>query len=203
MKHAFFLGFHGLKIWYPGVFGVADYRSILKIRKFIRADPIWRTKMQKVNWLGLNLVLSEFWSHWLRIWVWNSEIENGGPKCKITWLGWNLILGGLWVTDYESEFKIQRFKMTDSIWRQQIQEMTWSGWNSVLGELNVQKWKMAAPIKCQKYKRWLDWEKNRFLVFFKIPDSKSELKSEIKNKITKNKKPVWQTKIWISKFAWI
>ena len=31
--------------WYLEAFGVSDYESILKIRKFNMADPIWRTKM--------------------------------------------------------------------------------------------------------------------------------------------------------------
>ena len=30
LKHAFFLGFSGLEIWYWGVFEVADYESELK-----------------------------------------------------------------------------------------------------------------------------------------------------------------------------
>ena len=45
----------------------------------------------------------------------------------------------------------------------------------------------GSNMAAKKYKRRLDSEKNRFLVFFfKIPDSKYELKSEIKNKIKKN-----------------
>ena len=129
------------------MFGVADYESTLKIKKFEIADLMWQTKMQnlldwddilyagflgslidaqnsgihkggsdmadeKINKLGWNLVLMEFCGRWLRIRIWNSEIKNGGPKCKITWFGWNLVLGGLWDTDYEFELKIHKFKMT-------------------------------------------------------------------------------------------
>ena len=40
LKHAFFLVFNGLKIWYSAVFGVADYKSELKTHKYKMADPI-------------------------------------------------------------------------------------------------------------------------------------------------------------------
>ena len=71
---------------------------------------------------------------------------------------------------------------------------------------------MADPIWCQKIQKVAKFKKKSVL---KIPDSKSELKSEINNKIKKNKKikikkikiknkkPVWQTNIQISKFVWI
>ena len=100
---------------YSGVFGVANYESTLKIKKFEIADRIGQTKMQnlldwddilyaaflgslidaqnseihkgrfnmadeKINKLGWNLVLREFWGRWLRIRIWNSEIKNGGSK---------------------------------------------------------------------------------------------------------------------------
>ena len=60
LQHGFFLKFNGLKIWYLGVFGVADYEFALKIQKFKIADPLWRTKIQKVTRLGLNLLLGVF-----------------------------------------------------------------------------------------------------------------------------------------------
>ena len=66
---------------------------------------------------------------------------------------------------------------------------------------------MADPIWSQKIQKVAKFRKKSVL---KILDSKSELKSEIKNKINKNKKikiknkkPVWQTNIQISKFVWI
>ena len=49
LKHAFFRGFNGLKIWYSGVFGVADYKSELETYKYKMTDPIWWTKMEKVT----------------------------------------------------------------------------------------------------------------------------------------------------------
>ena len=41
-----FLEFNGLKIWYTGVFGVADDKSELITHKYKMADPIRRTKMK-------------------------------------------------------------------------------------------------------------------------------------------------------------
>ena len=35
---------------------------------------------EKINKLGWNLVLKEFWGRWLRIRIRNSEIKNGGSK---------------------------------------------------------------------------------------------------------------------------
>ena len=67
-------------IWYSKVFGIADYESELKIKKLKMADRIWRTKMQKVTWLGRNLVLECFWGHWLGIRTLHLEIQNGGPN---------------------------------------------------------------------------------------------------------------------------
>ena len=43
-----------------GVFGVANYKSELKIQKFKIADPVRRTKMHKVTWLGWNFVTESF-----------------------------------------------------------------------------------------------------------------------------------------------
>ena len=164
-------------ILYTGVFGVADYRSMLKIRKFKRADPIWRTKMQKVDWLGWNLVLRKFWGRCLRIRVWNSEIKNGVSK-KADQNAKLLDLDGIWYSEVCALLITNpSLKFRNSKW--QKWEMTWVGWNSVLGELKVQKLKMADPIWCQKIQKVARFRKKSVL---KIPDSKSELKSDIKIK---------------------
>ena len=99
----------------------------------------------------------------IRIRVWNSEIKHGGPKCKITSFGWNSVFGGLWVTDYKSELKIQKFKMADPIWRQKIQEMTWFDETRYSGNSTFKNEKWRIQYGVQKYKRWINWEKNRFL----------------------------------------
>ena len=36
-------------ILYAGVFGVTDYESELKVKKFKMADPIWQNYIQEVN----------------------------------------------------------------------------------------------------------------------------------------------------------
>ena len=36
--------------------------------------------MQKVTWIGWNLVLGGFWDRWLRILVQHLEIKNGGSN---------------------------------------------------------------------------------------------------------------------------
>ena len=43
-----FLEFNGFKIWYSGVFEVADYKSELITHKYKIADPIWRKKWKKL-----------------------------------------------------------------------------------------------------------------------------------------------------------
>ena len=40
LKHALYLGFDGLEIWYSGVFGVAHYKSELNIQKFKMVDSM-------------------------------------------------------------------------------------------------------------------------------------------------------------------
>ena len=37
------------KIWYIGVFGVADHESEVRFAKFKMADPIWQTKFSNFN----------------------------------------------------------------------------------------------------------------------------------------------------------
>ena len=49
LKHAFFLEFNKLEIWYSGIFGIANYGSELKIHKFKMSDLISLTKLQKVT----------------------------------------------------------------------------------------------------------------------------------------------------------
>ena len=57
-----------------GISGVADYQSVLEIKKFNIVDPIWRTKMQKVLYLDENryLVAVGFTDY-------VSKIQNRGP----------------------------------------------------------------------------------------------------------------------------
>ena len=94
--------------------------------------------MQKVNWFGWNSVFGGCWDRWLRIRIQNSEIQYGGPKCKkLLDLDEILYSGVIEVADYESEFKIPKFKMANPIWRTKMQKVTWSRWNSILGGIEV------------------------------------------------------------------
>ena len=40
------LRFKGLEIWCSKVYGISNYETVLKIRKFKIVDPIWLTKIQ-------------------------------------------------------------------------------------------------------------------------------------------------------------
>ena len=110
-------------IWYAGMFGVADYKSELKNQKFKMAGSVWRMKIQIFTWLGRYLVLDGFWGRWIRTWAQNSEIQYGGLKLqKVTWSGWNLVLEVFGVADYKFELNIQKWKMSDAIWRTKMQK---------------------------------------------------------------------------------
>ena len=122
--------------------------------------------MQKVTWLGWYLVLEGFWGRWWRTRVLNSQIQNGGLKCKKS-LDWDdtWYSGILEIGDYESELIIQKFKMADPIWRTEMKKVTWLTWYLALGdfgvaddesELEIQKFKMADPIWRIKMQKLLE-----------------------------------------------
>ena len=88
----------------------------------------WRTKTQKVTWLGWYLVLQGFRGRSLWIRVRNLEIQNNG--CNMadentkSYFDWddNLYSGVFEVADYESKLNIQKVKMSDAIRRTRIQK---------------------------------------------------------------------------------
>ena len=104
-------------IRYSGVFRVADYKSELTIQKFKMADRIWRTKMQKVTWLGWNSVLASFRITDYEFEINIQKLKMTDPICKKL-LDWNEIwYSGLFgVANYKSELENWKFRMSDAIW---------------------------------------------------------------------------------------
>ena len=110
-------------ILYLGLFGVADYESKLKIKKFEIADLIWQTKMQNLlDWDDIlyagvfgvadyrsMLKISKFIRTDL---IWRIKMQ------KVDRLGWNLVLREfwgrwLWIWVWNSEIKNGGSKMAD------------------------------------------------------------------------------------------
>ena len=135
LKHVFFFGFNGLEIWYI----LGSFRGRwLQIRA---RNSEWRiqhdgknSKIQLImmifgTWGFLESLITNL-SSIFRNSKW--RIQYDGAKC-INLLDWDDICYSE-IFDYESELKIQKFKMTDSIWRTKMQKVTWLRWYLVLGD---------------------------------------------------------------------
>ena len=145
-------------ILYSGVIEVTDYESEFKIQKFNMANPIWRTKMQKVTWFRWNYVFVGYWGRWLRIRIQNWEIHydesnmaDQNAKSYLIWMKFCIrgLLRSL-ITNPNSKFK-------NSIWRIQyggpkckklldLDEILYSGAIEVAdneSELKIHKLNMA------------------------------------------------------------
>ena len=164
------------------MFAVADYESKLKIKKFEIADLMWQTKMQ--NLLDWDILYAGFLGSLID--AQNSVIHNGGSNMadeKINKLGWNLVPREFWgrwlrIRIWNSEIKnggsniAAKNTRNDLIWMKLGTRETQSS--------KIKNSRSNIVSKIQKVTRF------RKKSVLKIPGSKSELKSEIKNKMKKN-----------------
>ena len=93
------------------------------------------------------------------------------------------------VAGYESELKIQKFKMADVTWRTKMQRVAWFGWNSlpgVFGDGGLWIWTQNSEIKIgrcnmvdQNWNILLHLDGTRYPGFSETPDHETEFKIQI------------------------
>ena len=145
MKHAFFLGFNRLEIWYSGVFGIADYESELNIYKFIMWDPIWWIKMRSY-FIGLKFSTRRF----LRSLIKNPSSKFGNSK-------WLLQYGRSKAKSYSIGMKFGNRRFLRSLITNSSSTFRNSKWWMQYG----------GP----EYKKLLDWDKICFSEVFGVKHS--------------------------------
>ena len=137
------------------MFGVADYESKLKIKKFEIADLMRQTKMQNLlDWD--DILYAEFLGSLID--AQNSVIHKGGSNMadeKINKLGWNLVFREFWgrwlrIRIWNSEIKNDGSKMADRTAKLLDLDEIW--YSEVCGsliyesELKIRKFKMGDLI---------------------------------------------------------
>ena len=110
-----FLEFNGLKIWYSGVFGVADYKSQLITYKYEMADKNGKSYLSVMTFCTQGCLGSLITNPSSKLRNSKSRIECGRRKCKIYLIGMIFCTRGFW--GRWSMLKIRKFITADLIWQ--------------------------------------------------------------------------------------
>ena len=153
------------------MFGVADYESKLKIKKFEIADLMWQTKMQDLlDWD--DILYAGFLGSLMD--AQNSVIHKGGSNMadeKIIKLRWNLVLGEFWgrwlrIRIWNSEIKNGGSKMADQ--NSKLLDLDEIWYSEVCGSLitspssKFRNSKSRIQYGGKQYKKQLDLDETRY-----------------------------------------